>query len=507
MMTTREGKAQREGSERVMDWLVRRPIAVLSGAFVAGALMESGLPEGKGIALVASLFALFAFMIAFTFAVHRLFWLVIASFALGCVLMRWRLPPTPPDLKAPFEGVVAATPIPMPYGYRLLLWVDKPVNGFAQLAVRDEPLSVSLRWQIGDRILVRQFWGRPSSWRRHRFQRIFWVGRTDPDDLQRIGHDTSAFLLTRWRERWRRWMFQRWQHSLPPRERSLELPSLASLVFGMRTAVVSEADAEAFARSGLAHLFVPSGAQVTLLMGLVWFAHRHLHLPPLPLLLSLLALYLSLTQGEPSIYRAILMGLYAFVGWVWFREVDWHTALWLSSALLVLFKPDMLHDAGFQLSYAATFGLVYASPLFLRWLSWLPEWLRLPMAATLSAQLFLTPILMHYFGRVSLVGPIANLFAILPASLALTLGFISALLSLLTPLAATPISLLAGKLASFVVGIAYAFAAPSWACLSVAPPSVGETLIALAVLTASVAWLKGNQTGEREKVMVPLTNP
>jgi len=496
---------ERQG--RGVDWLVRRPVALLSGVFVAGALAEAGLPEGKEIALVASLFALLAFIVAFTFATHRLFWLALASFAMGCGLMRWRLPPAPPDLKAPFDGIVAAVPMPMPYGYRLLLRVDKPVNGFAQLAVRDEPLSASPRWQIGDRILVRRFWGRPSSWRRHRFQCIFWVGRTTADDLQRIGYEASAFPLTRWRERWRRWVFQRWAQSLPPREHALELPFLASLVFGMRTVTISEADAEAFARSGLAHLFAPSGTQVTLLMGLVWLAHRYLHLPPLPLLLSLLAFYLPLTQGEPSIYRAVLMGFYAFAGWVWFREVDWHTALWLSSALLVLVKPDMLHDAGFQLSYAATFGLVYASPLLSRWLSWLPEWLRFPMAATLSAQLFLTPILMHYFGRVSLVGPIANLFAVLPASFALTLGFVSALLSLPMPSAAMPMSLMASKLASCVVGIAHTFAAPRWACLLVAPPSAVETLMMLAVLTASVAWLKGNQTGGQEKVAMPLTNP
>jgi hypothetical protein len=114
---------------------------------------------------------------------------------------------------------------------------------------------------------------------------------------------------------------------------------------------------------------------------------------------------------------------------------------------------------------------------------------------------------MHYFGRVSLVAPIANLFAVLPASFALALGFVSALLSSLTPLAAMPISLLAGKLASFVVSVAHAFAAPPWACLFVAPPSAVETLMMLAVLTASVAWLKGNQTSGREKMAMPLTNP
>ncbi|MFA0780575.1 MAG: hypothetical protein RJAPGHWK_002093 [Candidatus Fervidibacter sp.] len=57
------------------------------------------------------------------------------------------------------------------------------------------------------------------------------------------------------------------------------------------------------------------------------------------------------------------------------------------------------------------------------------------------------------------------------------------------------------------MGIAHTFAAPRWACLLVAPPSAVETLMMLAVLTASVAWLKGNQTGGQEKVAMPLTNP
>lgn len=473
-----------------MDWLVRRPMAVLGAAFVAGALLEAGLPEGKGITLIALSFVLLALAIAF-FSAHRLFWLTFASFALGCGLTRWRLPTMPDPLQPPFEGIIAAPAVPRPSGYRLLVYVKAPVEGFVQLTVRADPLVEASRWQIGDRVLVRQFWGRRSWWRRHRFQRIFWVGRTEVEALQRVGHDPSAFPLPRWREGWRRWVFQRWEQSLPPRQRALEFASLASLVFGMRTAVASEADAEAFARSGLVHLFVPSGSQVTLLMGFVWLLHRHLLLPPSVSLLALLAFYLPLTQGEPSIYRAVLMGLYAFLGWGWFREVDWQTALWLSSAVLVLVKPDMLHDAGFQLSYAATFGLIYASPLLLRWLKGFPEWLRFPMAATLSAQLFLTPLLMHYFGRVSLIAPVANLFAILPASLALTLGFLSAFLSSLMPLAAMPLSLLASELAGLVVRIAYAFASPSWACFSVVPLSPVETLMALAGLTALTAWLKG----------------
>jgi len=390
----------------------------------------------------------------------------------------------PENLEPTFEGIVIASPLPISNGYRLLLQVG---DAFAQLSVNSENPP---RWQIGDLVLVKNCWVRLTDWRRHRFQQIFWVGQTDEEAIEWLGNKTNVFVPTRWRERWRKFVFERWQKSLPERERTFTISSLASIVFGMRTAAISEADERAFARSGLAHLFVPSGSQVTLLMGLAWLGNRFFNLPPFPILIFLLGFYLPLTRGEPSIYRAVLMGIYAFAGWRWWRDVDWQTSLWLSSAVLVAIAPEMLHDVGFQLSYAATFGLIYASPLLLRFLCWLPQWLRFPVAATLSAQIFLTPVLAHYFGRISLIAPVANFFAVIPASFALTLGFVSALLSTISPSLALPVSFVAGELAKLVVLMAHWFAAPSWASIYVHRLSGWETLLALALLTALVAWMK-----------------
>ncbi len=474
-----------------MDWLVRRPVAVISGAFVVGALAEAVAGEGKGIALFAALFSA-AFGLAALLTPQRLPFLALASFLLGFSATRWRLPPLPPPLEAPFEGTVASTPLPMRYGYRLLLRLENSANftshgsQLVQLAVSaDDPPP----WRIGDRVKVHRFWGRPTEQRRHRFQHILWTGRTEATALEAKG-TTNALPLPRLRERWRQLVFERWSQSLPERERTATLVALASIVFGMRTAAISEADERAFARSGLAHLFVPSGSQVTLLMGLAFLAYRSLGISPFPLLLLLLGFYLPITRGEPSIYRAVLMGLYAFTGWRWWRDVDWMTALWLSSAILVAVEPAMFHDVGFQLSYAATFGLFYASPLLRRWLFWLPDWMRFPVAATLSAQLFLTPVLVHYFGRVSLIAPFANLCAIFVASVALAAGFLSALLSLLSPLVAMPLSVIAGECAKLTVRMAHWFAAPSWASVLVPSISGWQMLLALLLLTALVAWVK-----------------
>ena len=483
-----------------MEWLHRRPVSALGGAFIAGALAESLIPEHFPL----TLFILTGFLCVIVAEVApalRLWGMMGATFAVGTFLTRWQLPPVPSPLSPPFDGIVASAPLPHPFGYRLLLQVRNPEapSGFVQLTIWSEGQT---NWQIGDIVRVKQFWGQPATRRRERFLRVLWVGRAEEEALERIGHAQETFRFARLRERWRRWVFDRWETSLPQWERTFTLAALASLVFGMRTAGVTRADERAFARSGLAHLFVPSGSQVTLLMILAWGMSRYSGLPPLLILLSLLGFYLPLTRGEPSIYRAVLMGLYAFLGWRWFRDVDWQTSLWLSSALLVAVEPAMLHDVGFQLSYAATFGLLYSTPLMSRAFRWLPKWLRVPMGATLSAQLFVTPVLVHYFGRVSLIAPLANLCALPVASLALTLGLLSALLSLLSPLVAMPVSIVAGELAKLAMRMAHWFATPSWASIPVTPLSGWQTLLALAMLTALVAWLKKGLKEEENREFV-----
>lgn len=468
-------------------------MAVVSAMFVVGAMSETLLPEKPVVLIALFLLGVLTLVCASFFRARRLFFLTLFAFAVGCSVTRWRLPPIPQNLNPPFNGVVASSPLLTGNGYRVILRVGE---GFAMLTFNSDKPT---KWQIGDVVRVERCWVKVSNLRRHRFQRIFWVGRVDDESVALINRKTKAFALAGLRERWRQFVFARWANSFPARERTATISALASIVFGMRTTAASEEDERAFTRSGLVHLFVPSGSQVTLLMGLAWLANRYLNLPPLPLLILLLGFYLPLTRGEPSIYRAILVGFYAFAGWRWWRDVDWQTSLWLSSALLVAIEPSMLHDVGFQLSYAATFGLIFASPVLLSLLRWLPDWLKFPIAATLSAQIFLTPVLVHYFGRVSLISPIANLCAVIPASFALTLGFISAFVSLLSPLAAMPVSFVAGELAKTVVRMAHWFAEPPWASVRISPISGWQTIAALAVLTAMVAWVKRGERSERLK--------
>ena len=76
------------------------------------------------------------------------------------------------------------------------------------------------------------------------------------------------------------------------------------------------------------------------------------------------ALYTVLVGGEPPVVRAAIMGCLSLVALQLGRRSDALTALLLSAVAMTALRPQALWDVGFQLSFAATLGLIlYATPL------------------------------------------------------------------------------------------------------------------------------------------------
>src|SRR5262249_40037212 len=131
--------------------------------------------------------------------------------------------------------------------------------------------------------------------------------------------------------------------------------------------------------------------------------------------------------GQPSVVRATVMGLLLLLSVLLERESQVLNALGLSGLLLVVWRPVDLWDPGFQLSFAATAGIIYLSqPLaeFLKDRGW-PKWLATAVAVSLAAQLPVVPIMLSHFNQVSLIGVIANLFVVPLAGPATTLGMLA----------------------------------------------------------------------------------
>jgi len=140
--------------------------------------------------------------------------------------------------------------------------------------------------------------------------------------------------------------------------------------------------------------------------------------------------YAAVSGFETSIVRAVAMGMLVLTGRLLRREVDGMTSLAQSGLILIILNPLSLFAPGFQLSFGATFGLIYTAgvcfPLVERW----PRWRRAAaqtLITTGGAQMFVAPLLAAGFQQVSLWGFFSNLIAIPTAFALLITGGIASL--------------------------------------------------------------------------------
>lgn len=182
---------------------------------------------------------------------------------------------------------------------------------------------------------------------------------------------------------------------------------LAGFLIG-DTSRIAESDVDAMRRSGLAHFVAVSGSNVALFLVLLAIAAGPLALGPRRrAILGLLALpiYVAATRFEPSVMRASFMAGIALTGRLVGVVLEAWQLLALAVAVLVVVDPAMTSNVGFQLSVAATGGVLVGArwPLSGRVLR--------ALAVTLGAQLAVAPLLLIHFEVVPLLSPVVNLAA------------------------------------------------------------------------------------------------
>ncbi len=171
------------------------------------------------------------------------------------------------------------------------------------------------------------------------------------------------------------------------------------------------ATADDFRAAGLGHLLVVSGQNVAFVLAVVapLVAGRRPG-QRMVVLLAVLALFAVLTRFEPSVLRAVAMAGVGIGAGALGTPVDGRRALsWAIAGLLVV-DPFLIHVLAFQLSAAATAGIVWFSkPLAAKLAG--PMWFRVSFATTVAAQLAVSPLLVATFGPMPLASLPANLLA------------------------------------------------------------------------------------------------
>lgn len=211
---------------------------------------------------------------------------------------------------------------------------------------------------------------------------------------------------------------------LPGPERGLVL----AMVLGDRSEL-DEETGEAFKASGTYHVLALSGAQVALVAGLIVGGLRRLRVGPLAeaiLTSGAVWFYAMLVGGDVPIVRAALMASAILAGRAVDLAGDAANLLGLAAFVLLVVRPAFAWDVGFQLSFAATLGiLALAGPLG-QDLPHLPLRADLAVVASLAAQAVLSPLLAAHFHRLAPAALFLNLAAV-PLSAAVLLAGLATL--------------------------------------------------------------------------------
>jgi len=172
-----------------------------------------------------------------------------------------------------------------------------------------------------------------------------------------------------------------------------------------------DADAEALRLAGLSHFVAVSGSNVALFLAAWWLAAGPLGWGPRRralLGLAGLAVFVVVTRWEPSVVRAATMAGLVLGGRLAGVAVDGWAALGGAVTLLLVASGDLAGEPGFQLSVAATAGVLAGSGLFA---GRRPRWAWTALAATTSAQAAVAPLLLFHFGAVPLFAPLTNVLS------------------------------------------------------------------------------------------------
>ncbi|MCB2214172.1 ComEC family competence protein [bacterium] len=225
---------------------------------------------------------------------------------------------------------------------------------------------------------------------------------------------------------------------------------------------------EAFQRTGTTHIIAISGFNIAILAGLVTDLTTRLLGRRWGALASLAAIggYTILVGADAAVVRAAVMGGLGVFGGMFGRRQNGLNSLGLAALLMMLLDPNILWDVGFQLSVAATLGLVlYAQPLEDRTLLWLGKWMSEEhtqqligvlsecILFTVIAQVMTLPVMAYHFGGVSWLALIANPLILPAQSLVMILGGLALLAGLVLPGAGAVLAVLAKPFVTYTIRV------------------------------------------------------
>ncbi len=260
---------------------------------------------------------------------------------------------------------------------------------------------------------------------------------------------------------------------------------LSGLLLGVKSSL-GEKLQQAFVDTGLVHIIVLSGYNVTIIAEAVVktlaFAGAMAGAYAGGIFI---VLFVIMTGAGATIVRAGIMALLALLARIVGRGYVITRALMIAGCLMILHNPYILaFDISFQLSFLATLGLIYATPVFDKLFKRMPNAfaLRDITSATFATQLTVLPFLLHKMGNLSVIAPITNVLVLPVIPMTMFYGFMAGSLSFIASFLGIPFGFIAFVLLKYEIFVVTLFAKLPFASFTISHFPAVLTIICYACI-------------------------
>jgi ComEC/Rec2-related protein len=200
-----------------------------------------------------------------------------------------------------------------------------------------------------------------------------------------------------------------------------------------------------FFNAGIYHLLALSGFNIAVLAGLIYAI---LFLFPLKkefkilLALAFIWLYLLFIGFIPSLFRAVIMTTLVGVSFIFQKKNFMLNTLGIAGIAWLTMSPMSIFTPSYQLSFAATFGLITLSPALLAYcklpsmngaLRFFIRSLYSIASVSLASFIATAPVLIYHFNQLYLFGLFANLFAVTLMAMAMWVACVGIIAQVVIP--------------------------------------------------------------------------
>lgn len=256
-----------------------------------------------------------------------------------------------------------------------------------------------------------------------------------------------------------------------------------------------------FSYAGISHIISISGMHIAILGLIIIYLLNQAGIARKKasyISLIIIILYVIMIGYPASAVRSAIMAAFAIIALQFGRLSKVLNAIVFTICLMLLINPGILfYDIGFQLSFLSLLGIYYLYPIMNKIIKIkFNKPLKDLLTVSISAQIFILPLILYYFGILSLTSPLINVLILWTIPIIMFLGLSLLLFGLIDYfiplffLITKSISLIIEFLIKYIIIIAEIFTKGKWAVINLSQFPLWAVILCYIIITSIIIYSK-----------------